>query len=288
MATSTARAAQLKEARGVLASRLKALRTDADLTGRALAAATGMHFVKVSKIENAVQLPSAADIRAWCKACEADEQMIVDLIAAAQNVEAMYTQWRRLEETGLGHVQRSFQPLYERTRRFRVWQHSAVPGLVQTRDYARAHLRAVIDFRGIPDDLDAALAARVQQQEVLNNGDTRFAIVIGEQALRTRLVGATDMAAQLRRLMELTSGVANMSFGILPSAERPPIWPPENFWIYDGDRVRVDTVPGQVQHREPSDVAVYEKAFEHLAGAALYGERARDLLQRAVDDLPET
>ncbi|MGC5010344.1 helix-turn-helix domain-containing protein [Streptosporangium sp. DT93] len=279
MATSTAR---IDEAKGILAARLRSLRAGAGLTGRALAAKTGLDHTKISKIENAVQMPNQADIRTWCEACDADEQ-VVDLIAAAQNIEAMYTEWRRLEESGLGHVQRSFQLLYERTRQFRVWQHSAVPGLLQTEDYARGHLRTVIDFRGIPDDIDAAVAARLRQQEVLREGGRRFAFVVGEQALRTPLVGPEEMAGQLDRLAELTSGVANVSFGIVPATVRPPLMPPENFWIYDTDRVRIDTVPGQIQHRTPGDVAVYEKAFQALSGVAAYGRQARDMLRRAAE-----
>ncbi|MFS1301899.1 helix-turn-helix transcriptional regulator [Streptosporangium longisporum] len=279
MATSTAR---IDEAKGILAARLKALRAGAGLTGRALAAKTGLDHTKISKIENAVQMPNQTDIRTWCEACDAHEQ-VVDLIAAAQNIDAMYVEWRRLEENGLGHVQRSFQPLYERTRQFRVWQHSAVPGLLQTDDYARGHLRAVIDFRGIPDDTDAAVEARLRQREVLRDGGKRFAFVVGEQALRTPLTGPREMAGQLDRLAELTSGIANVSFGILPATVRPPLMPPENFWIYDTDRVRIDTVPGQIQHRTPSDVAAYEKAFQALSGAAVYGRQARDMLWAAAE-----
>ncbi|MEV4179959.1 helix-turn-helix transcriptional regulator [Streptosporangium canum] len=274
MATTT----RIDEAKGVLAARLKALRAAANLTGRALAGLTGMDHTKISKIENAVQMPNQADIRAWCTACNAEEQ-VVDLIAAAQNIDAMYTEWRRLEETGLGHVQRSFLPLYDKTRRFRVWQHSAIPGLIQTEAYARGHLRTIITWRGIPDDLDAAVKARMKQQDILRNGDKQFAFIVGEQALRTPLVGPEEMAAQLGRLTELTNGVANVSFGIIPASATPQMMPPENFWIYDADRVRVDTVPGQVQHKAPSDVKVYERAFEALHSIAVYGQAARDLLE---------
>ncbi|GAA4223626.1 transcriptional regulator with XRE-family HTH domain [Streptosporangium album] len=283
MATST----RIDEAKGILAARLRALRSDAGLTGRALAARTGMDHTKISKIENAVQMPNQTDIRAWCKACSADEQ-VVDLIAAAQNIDAMYTEWRRLEETGLGRVQRSFQPLYEKTRRFRVWQHSAIPGLLQTSGYARGHLRTVIDFRNIPDDIDAAVAARLRQQGVLRDGTKRFAFIVGEQALRTPLVGPAEMAAQLDRLTELTDGVANLSFGIIPARAKPSMMPPENFWIYDAARVRVDTVPGQIQHKAPSDVAVYEKAFEALHTVAVYGQAAREVLRTVTGEFRAT
>jgi transcriptional regulator with XRE-family HTH domain len=54
---------------------LRELRKDAGLTGRALAAATGQHYTRVSKIENGVQPPSDQDIRAWCRTCGAEDQI---------------------------------------------------------------------------------------------------------------------------------------------------------------------------------------------------------------------
>ncbi|MDH2428566.1 helix-turn-helix transcriptional regulator [Sphaerisporangium sp. TRM90804] len=272
---------RITEAKGILAARLREIRHEAGLTGRTLARQAGWHYSKVSKIEHAAQTPNEHDIRTWCRACDAEEY-VVDLIAAARNIDSMYTEWRRLTSTGLRSVQESFQQLYEHTRQFRVFQHSAVPGLLQTADYARAHLRAVIDFRGIPDDLDCAVAARLAQQEVLRSGGRRFMFIVGEQALRTRLCDVGVMAAQLDRLLDLTANVPHLSFGVIPSCGRSSIMPTENFWIYDDDQVRVDTVPGQFRIKTPTDVALYEKAFTRLAEDAVYGQAARDLVSAAA------
>ncbi|GHE28318.1 transcriptional regulator [Streptosporangium violaceochromogenes] len=277
-----ASAERINSAKGILAARLRAIRTDAGLTGRALAAQTSMDHTKISKIENGTQMPSQADVSAWCTACDAEEQ-ITDLIAAIQNIDAMSTQWRRLEESGLGHVQRTVLPPYEKIQWFRIWQCSVVPGLLQTAGYARGHLRAVIDFRGVPDDVDAAVAVRLKRQEVLRDGGKRFAFVVAEPALHAPLAGPEEMLAQIDRLVELTAGVANLSFGIIPAAARPLMTPPENFWIYDTSRVRIDTVPGRLQHRAPGDIAVYERTFERLHGAAVYGHDARRLLEGAAE-----
>ncbi|MEO3812879.1 helix-turn-helix transcriptional regulator [Sphaerisporangium sp. B11E5] len=269
---------RITEAKGILAARLREIRNDAGLTARSLAAEAGWHFSKVSKIEHAAQMPAENDIRTWCRVCKAEEY-VVDLIAAVRNIDSMYTEWRRLESTGLRHVQESFQRLYQDTRQFRVFQHSAVPGLLQTPGYARAHLRAVIDFRGIPDDLESAVAARLAQQDVLRAGGKRFMFVVGEQALRTPVCGEDEMVAQLERLAELTTNMPQLSFGVIPASTPPPIMPPENFWIYDDNQVRVDTIPGQFRIKAPTDVALYEKAFTALAGAAVYGKAARDLIE---------
>ncbi|WP_248964878.1 helix-turn-helix domain-containing protein [Sphaerisporangium perillae] len=278
---------RITEAKGILAARLREIRNEASLTGRRLASQAGWHYSKVSKIENAAQTPNENDIRVWCRVCDAEEY-VVDLIAAVRNIDSMYTEWRRLLSTGLRHVQESFQPLYHDTQQFRVFQHSAVPGLLQTPGYARAHLRAIIDFRGIPDDLDAAVAARLAQQEVLAAGGKRFMFILGEQALRTPVCEAGGMAAQLERLAGLTANTPQLSLGVIPATARTPIMPPENFWIYDDSQVRVDTIPGQFRIKTPSDVALYEKAFARLSAAAVYGQAARDLIQASARRLRGT
>ncbi|MGI5289526.1 helix-turn-helix domain-containing protein [Nonomuraea polychroma] len=270
---------RLDEARGILAARLREIRSASGITGRDLAQQAGWHFSKVSKLENNKQLPTEVDVREWCRICDAESQT-TDLVASVRNVNAFYTEWRRLEETGIGQVQRSFLPLYERTSHFRIFQHSAIPGLVQTEAYARGHLFKIVSFRGIPDDVDTAVEARMKQQEVMTTGARRFAFLIGEQALHTPFCAPADMVAQMDKLTELTRR-ANVSLGVVTWRSDTGIWPPENFWIYDTAQVRVDTVPGQVRVKAPGDVALYEKAFQALSESAVYGDEARALFASA-------
>ncbi|MGW0806808.1 helix-turn-helix domain-containing protein [Nonomuraea sp. NPDC002799] len=281
---------KIDEARRAVANRLKEMRAGATLdggklTGERLAELMGWEGRKarISKIENGTQLPSVEDIRAWATACGA-EQEIPDLIAQVRDIDSMYTEWRRLERTGLGQIQEAFLGLYERTTQLRVWQHSAVPGLLQTEDYARAHLSTIIEFRGIPDDLDRAVAARMAQQETLT-GARRFMFLLGEQALHTPMVGSAAMNEQLDVLTRHTRDHANVSLGILPGNVRPPVMPPENFWLYDTAEVRVDGVAAQFRIKKPDDIAVYEKAFGALAEVCAYGEAARTRIDAARPDL---
>jgi transcriptional regulator with XRE-family HTH domain len=278
---------KINEARKVLADRLRELRQHPahgkPLTGDQLAERIGWpgRKARISKIENGVQIPSVEDIEAWAVACGAQDE-IPDLIAQVRNIDSMYTEWRRLEKTGLGDIQQAFVSLYERTTQLRVWQHSAVPGLLQTEEYARAHMSAIIAFRGIPDDVDRAVAARMAQQETLG-GVRRFMFLLGEAALRTPMVDGAGMRGQLDKLAGYTHDHANVSLGILPSTVRPPVMPPENFWLYDTSEVRVDGVAAQFRIKKPDDIAVYEAAFTALAEVCVYGEAARALIQAAAD-----
>src|SRR5579872_2033300 len=69
----------VEQARKAIAARLTEMRRDAGLTKRALAQAAGWHPSKATRIENGATRPSDADIRAWCRICNADDQA-ADLI----------------------------------------------------------------------------------------------------------------------------------------------------------------------------------------------------------------
>jgi hypothetical protein len=120
---------------------------------------------KSSRIENGRTPPSDADIRAWCRACGADDQ-VADLIAANRQSAEMYVQWKRLQRTGLRRLQESGATLYQRTRLFRVYCSDAVPGLLQTPGYATALLSSIAAFRGTPDDVSEAVTVRMKPSEI--------------------------------------------------------------------------------------------------------------------------
>jgi transcriptional regulator with XRE-family HTH domain len=119
-----------QQARQILADRLRDLRRDTGLTAKELAARAGWERTKVSKIEHATRPPSAADIRTWCQACDAEGEA-TDLIASLHAAEGMWVEWRRMERSGLRRAQEARLPLYERTRQFRAYSSWMVPGLIQ-------------------------------------------------------------------------------------------------------------------------------------------------------------
>ena len=242
---------QLEQAREALGARLREIRRDAGLSGRQLAALAGWHFTKVSKLENGKQHPSDDDIRAWCADCQAPGE-IADLIASAHNVESMYIEWRRQMKFGLKRPQQARTPTYERAKLFRIYEPVLIPGLFQTAEYATAIMTKVIDFYDIPDDLDQAVAVRLERQRVLYSGDRRFLVVLEEQALRTRIGSPQVMAGQLDRLLTLMS-VQRVSLSIIPSAPSatPPPRPGSGSSIDECGQV--ETVSAEItitQHRE--------------------------------------
>ncbi|MFE4663878.1 helix-turn-helix domain-containing protein [Streptomyces sp. NPDC056716] len=271
-------------ARANVARRLRELRRNAGLTVTELANECGWHHAKTSRIENARTPPSPTDIRLWCRATGAAEE-IADLIAASQHAESLYREWRQRVRTGLARLQDSYVELYRSTALLREYSPVLIPGLLQTEGYARALLGISARFHGAPDDATEAAAARVRRSQVIHEPGHRFVHVVEEAALYYRLGDAETMAAQLGHL--LTAGaLPQVSFGIIPTATRErSLWPQETFTVHDDTLVSVELATAEVNVTQPSEIALYLKAFEQLRSMAVYGAEARSLIVRAIDAL---
>jgi transcriptional regulator with XRE-family HTH domain len=281
---STPPSSSAREAQRALGERLREVRKDAGLSARALAAATGQHYTRVSKIENGVQAPSDEDIRGWCAACGASGQ-VPDLIATARVVESAYLEFRRQARTGMKRVTGAHTvALYERTSRFRIYEHNVVPGLFQTPAYCAAMLSFWIGFLDTPRDLDAAVAVRAERQKVIFDAGRSFTVVLEEQALRTWFGSAEVQAGQLGRLLEMMS-VPTVSLGIIPLMTERAGVPSAGFWVFDDSLVALETPTASIEVTRPQEVELYARMFEHLKAAALFGAGARGLIIRALSEL---
>lgn len=281
MSTSPSDAAS--KAREALGLRLREIRKDAGLTGRALASATGQHYTRVSKIENGVQAPSDRDIRAWCAACSA-EQLIPDLIAQARAVESMYLEFRRQARAGMKRMMLAPVPLYERTERFRIYEHHVIPGLFQTAEYARAMLQFWFSFLDTTNDIDEAVAARTDRQAVLYRPGKTFAVVLEEAALHTRFGDEQTLAGQLDRLLSVMT-LPNVSLGIVPRSSEREVVGQVSFWMFDSTVVMLETPTAAIEVTSPREIEMYASTFDYLRKPALYGREARQLVLQTLDGL---
>ncbi|WP_031523123.1 helix-turn-helix domain-containing protein [Streptomyces sp. NRRL F-5123] len=277
-------ASNVQQARQALGQRLREIRKDAGITARELAKRAGWHESKCSRLEHGRTPPSDADIRAWTAHCGAVGQA-PDLIATARGIDGQYVEWRRMERSGLKRVQESVQPLFDRTQTFRAYQSWVVPGLLQTAAYTQAVLRTIAELRDVRDDIDAAVAVRMERQRILHTGRHRFAMLVEEWVLRTVIGDAEIMAGQLGHLIAVAS-LPSVSLGVIPmGTPRGAGWPTESFTMYDDAQVAVELVSAHLTVTQPREIAEYARAFAELAGIAAYGARARSLITSAIDAL---
>lgn len=271
------------EARNALGKRLRELRVAAKLSGKELAESLSWVGSKVSKIENGKQTPTDDDIKDWTRATESEDQT-ASLLAALHNLELQHAEWQRVLKAGMKSHQLTLSQLDERTKFYRGFENTVIPGLTQTPEYARARFAQVVMVHRVPNDINEAVKVRMQCQEMLYRPDKRFHFVITEAALRYRLVGRDIMIGQLDRLMAMTS-MRNVKLGIIDFKTQYVTDPRHGFWVYDDHLVQFESYSAEINLRQPQEIELYTGIFEHLAAVASYGSEARAIISRVMHEL---
>lgn len=265
--------------REAFGNRLREIRLDAGLSGRRLAEATGFHFTKVSRVEHGAQSLSDADIRMWCTACGAEDQ-VPDLIAQMRAVDTLYRDYRREARRGLRHLQLPWIALYERTKLFRVHEHWIVPGLFQTEPYSTAVMAYRAELMGVSADVESANAVRMKRQQILTTGEHQFAFLLAEQVLYSQVPSASAMVEQLDRMAAIME-LPRVSLGIIPATRGMGAHTQSPFWIFDDTLVQVETLTAGLDITRPEEIELYIKAFDRMRRAAVFGRNAKALISSA-------
>ncbi|HKS44881.1 MAG TPA: DUF5753 domain-containing protein [Amycolatopsis sp.] len=195
--------------------------------------------------------------------------------------------WRR--QVREGHRQRQQQDLTDEqaATTIRAVDTAAVPGLLQTPDYARH----VFESQAAPlgtstSDIDDAVRVRMQRQNVLYAPGKTIQILMAETALVNPVRPAGIMAGQLDRLT-VAVGPPNVEFRILPVGRtvRHVLW--RGYWIVD-DVVLIETVSDELRIRDPDQVAIYTRLADRLWDQADEGDDARRILAETAARLRVT
>lgn len=264
--------------------RLRQIRKAAGLTAQAVADATNQHFTRVSRIENGVQPPTELNIRAWCVACGAEDQ-IPDLIATAQSVESAYLEWARQARAGMRRLGDLHSiATYQRTTTFRIHEPLVLPGIFQTETYTRQMLAFWYKFLNAPDDTEATVAMKAERTAIAMSPAKRIAVVLGEQALHTRRGTAADHIDQLTHLLTLIR-LPFVSVGVIPADAQRHAIATIGFWIFDKNAVALETPTAAIKVTRPQEVARYIAMFSQLQSEAIYGQEARKLIADVIANL---
>jgi transcriptional regulator with XRE-family HTH domain len=262
------------------------LRTQADLTGKDLADAHGWQQSKVSRIENGKQMPSTDDIEAWARTCNAPAGAVEELLRLREEARIAHASFRSRMSEGQEKVQESYNDLVRDSRLVQCFETAYVPGLLQVPGYARSVLTEMVSLHNLEiDDVDAAVAMRMQRQQMLYDPAKSFEFLLAEPVLRWLICPPSVMREQLDRLQTVI-GLERIRFGIVPMGVELPTTPQNSFNIYVGDEAvgAVETFVGETFHRG-DEAAAYGRAMSLLWDEAVTGEGARELIISARDAL---
>lgn len=156
----------------------------------ALAAKLGFDRSVVGKAESGERVPSPEVLEAWCVACQVDAGLFTRLALLARSANGPFPTWfaRWPEAEGAARTLRWFEPL-------------AVPGLLQSEDYARAWLSTRVGESR--EQIDAMVVARLARQEILSREHPPTCWFIVDEGVLRRCVGSPEvMKIQLAMLAD--------------------------------------------------------------------------------------
>jgi transcriptional regulator with XRE-family HTH domain len=270
-----------------VATRLRALRARAGLSGKDLADARGWAQSKVSRIENGRQMPSVADIEAWAGTCDASAEEVQELLRLRDDARIAHATFRSRMREGQEEVQASYNELVRNSHLIRHFETVYVPGLLQVPEYARRVLTEMISLHDLEiDDVDAAVAKRLQRQQMLYDPAKSFEFLLGESVLRWLICPPSVMRGQLDRLQTVI-GLERIRFGIVPMSVELATTPQNSVQIYVGEEpvAAVETFIGETFHRD-EEAKAYGRALDRMWDEAVTGERARELIVAAAQAIP--
>lgn len=268
-----------QSARVALGARLRELRAESGLSGKDIAERLGWQRSKVSRLENGKQTATAADLEEWARAVGASSQA-ADLESRRRGLASQQRSWRRQLAAGHRSVQDRYVVEYQRTATMRGYEATVIPGLFQTPGYARHLLVQNAELMRSLRDTEEAVHARMRRQEVLYEAGKLFRVLVWEGALHALICPREVMAGQLDRLVGLI-GMSTVELGIVPLGAPLPLTPKHGFWIFDEERVIVETINTELSYDSAVDVELYGRVWDGLNQVAAYGPRAHRLIARA-------
>lgn len=195
-----------------LGARLRALRIRSGLSIDDAARELMCSQAKVSRMETAGRGIQPRDVRDLCRLYEVSESTRDELLRMAQ--EARKPGWWQLYGT-LDEQTVTYIGLESAATSITSLEFRVVPGLLQTREYARILLQGVASPPLNEEQIEEAVLIRQRRAERILNGDVRFT-AITDEAVFYRTLGDSDvLLQQIAHLVELAS-LPNVQLQILP------------------------------------------------------------------------
>ena len=241
---------------------------------------------KVSRIENGQVSASPRDVRDMLEFYGVDPGRRDELVEFARTARKKGW-WEAYSDTLLVPL----VGLEVAANRILAYEPRAVHGLLQTRDYADALIRATQPDLS-ENQIQRRVELRMNRQEILGReGSPEFHLVLEECALRRPVGGWSVLRAQLQRLSEAMASAASVIVQILPMTTGAHAAIDGAFVVYqfsaadDHDVVYFEHPATDMYLESPEQVELYTTAFRRVQAEALDPAESAVFLTRLLGDL---
>jgi hypothetical protein len=261
-----------------LGARLRECRERAGLRTADVARKLGWPASKVSRLESGDRRCDPYDLARYLGTCDVKQDDAWPLIRLAHQPDTGV--WPRIHGDQLPDQLLTVVMNETTASTIFHYQPIVIPGLIQTRNYAAAVIRASITAN--PEDVEPRLKARMQRQGHLKERDSAQAsFFIDEPVLHRQVGSAADMSEQLLHLVLLPAN-PRIKIRIVPSSKgaHPGVGGPFMFFGYT-DRQPVVYLESEVVSTFVEDkgaVKVYRAIRSELDRIALSEEESQSML----------
>lgn len=268
-----------------MGNELRRLRDEAGMTSEGVAAALGWHKAKVSRIELAKVATARPDLAKLLDLYQALPEERASLNAMLPDTQEAFW-WKRYSDVIRGPYA-DFIALESEAVEELEYHPVVVPGLLQTREYARAIITSG-PYITDPDDAESLVEVRAKRAELLTEDDPiSLSVVLLEGALYMRAGGRDVHRQQLNHLLEL-GALANVRIHIVPFSHG--VGGQTSFTILhfaDPDDLSVaftEYQGGLLMRDGERDVRRYQRMFAYLRDNALSPEASAALIKKWLEE----
>lgn len=258
-----------------LGAELRRARVAAGMSQEQFSRSLGFDRTVITKAETGERPPSPEVAAAIDEAFPHLDGLFSRLTLLARRANGRYPEWFR-----------EWVDAEQQATGLRTWQPILVPGLLQTRDYARALFQAW-QPAATSDDLDALVGARMERQAILDLADPPELLAVLDEAVLHRRVGSAKiMGDQLAYLGEMSCRPA-VTIQIVPAEVGTHAGLLGGFFVGSFDDTPVivyaETAVEGITIDKPALVSKAAQAFERLRSEALPRGASRDLIRRVAE-----
>jgi transcriptional regulator with XRE-family HTH domain len=268
-----------------LAAELRRLRAAAGKTAEDVGTVLGWSKAKISRYELAQSGLKPDDVARLLEFYGVQGSQREQLLALAE--EATHKGWWEAYSDVLTEGHLAFIGLEAEATSILEWQINAVPGLLQTEQYARQVLSGYHEVATItPGAIQRRLETRrIRQQLLTRDEPPEYVALMDESVLHRQRGDQSVMRAQLKRLADIAE-LPNVTIQVLP-LNRNHALAVDSFAILQFGRahettlhdvVSLEHLSNELYVEGDTDTYQFRLAFSHLAEESLSAEESRELL----------
>jgi transcriptional regulator with XRE-family HTH domain len=271
-----------------LAAQLRQLREDLNLTQEEVAERTGKDRSTLYRLETAQQRPQRATLIQLLDLYGVTDPVRSELLAVLR--EASQRGWMQPYRSELPEAYSDYISFEDQAQSISNYQSLFVPGLLQTEEYARAHLHGALPHAS-SDEIEYRVTARLERQALLTRDNPpKLWAIMDEAAVRRRVGGRAVMNGQLTRLRE-AGAEPNVTIQVIPFDAGAHPGMDGSFVVLefpdpaDQSIVYTENLSGGLFLEQTDEIRRYILIFDHLRAAALRPDATAALLSEIAADL---